>query len=315
MLRKGGSEEAVYKTGDFVAFMRRRGGGPKWFGPARVLVQEGKNIWVLHGGVPTITSVHMVRPATAEQFLEEELLGKTHQLHGQGGQLGYLDIRQKETNDAGESMAEIMGLTESRAGTTVAGGDPESPKRMRSLIEEAEKTEKDAEEIPVPEGFEDLEIEAQTYSPSIAPMDETPAQLPSTSTPIALDSTPNPPASIPQARQSPPQETDLQRAMRASGGNQLDVGLTRSRVMQNEPTERSYEEKKGRTREDRSRSPAEERNKEFVAFMAKRSNNKPAGIKTPGEMESKEMQLKLDQARGREWTNWVKYKAIHECHR
>ena len=54
LLRKGGSEEAVYKTGDFVAFMRRRGGGPKWFGPARVLVQEGKNIWVLHGGVPTL---------------------------------------------------------------------------------------------------------------------------------------------------------------------------------------------------------------------------------------------------------------------
>ena len=82
--------------------------------------------------------------------------------------------------------------------------------------------------------------------------------------------------------------------------------------MQNEPAQRSYEEK-GRRQEDRSRSPAEVRNKEFVAFMAKRSNNKPAGIKTPGElryeMESKEMQLKLDQARGREWTNWVKYKA------
>ena len=324
LLRKGGSEEAVYKTGDFVAFMRRRGGGPKWFGPARVLVQEGKNIWVLHGGVPIITSVHMVRPATAEQFLEEELLGKRkgrkrprafdredvsqpHQLHGQGGQPGFLDIRQKEANDAGESMAEILGLSESRGGTTVAGGDPESPKRMRALIEEVEK---DAEDVPVPPDLE-MEDDGSNYSPSIAPGEAIQQLLPQDQG--QPTSVPGQPASLPPGeRTRQPQETDLQRAMRVSGGNQLDVGRMRSRSMQNEPTQRSYDEK-GRRQEDRSRSPAEVRSKEFVAFMAKRSNNKPAGIKTPGElryeMESKEMQLKLDQARGREWTNWVKYKA------
>ena len=313
MLRKGGSEEAVYKTGDFVAFMRRRGGGPKWYGPARVLVQEGKNNWVLHGGVPIITSVHMVRPATAEQFLEEEILGKRkgkkrprafaredvaqpHQLHGQAGQPGYLDFRQGQNADEGESMAQILGLDQPRAGTTVAGGDEESPKRRREMIEAMEAEEKDeknarlqeAIDIPVPEDNEE-------YTPSIAPQEE-PSQ---SSTPPV----------VPQM----PQETELQRAMRASGGNQLDVGRRRSAGMQNEPTERTIREKQEVRREDRSRSPAEERGREFVAFMAKRSNNKPAGIKTPGEMryenEPPEMQRKLDQSRGREWTNWVKYKA------
>lgn len=311
MLRKGGSEEAVYKTGDFVAFMRRRGGGPKWYGPARVLVQEGKNIWVLHGGVPIITSVHMVRPATAEQFLEEEILGKRkgkkrprafaredvaqpHQLHGQAGQPGYLDFRQGQNADEGESMAQILGLDQPRAGTTVAGGDEESPKRRREMIEAMEAEEKDeknarlqeAIDVPVPDDNEE-------YTPSIAPHEE-----------------PNPvPPVVPQV----PQETELQRAMRASGGNQLDVGRRRSAGMQNEPTERTIREKQEVRREDRSRSPAEERGREFVAFMAKRSNNKPGGIKTPGEMryenEPPEMQRKLDQSRGREWTNWVKYKA------
>lgn len=314
MLRKGGSEEAVYKTGDFVAFMRRRGGGPKWYGPARVLVQEGKNIWVLHGGVPIITSVHMVRPATAEQFLEEEILGKRkgkkrprafaredvaqpHQLHGQAGQPGYLDFRQGQNADEGESMAQILGLDQPRAGTTVAGGDEESPKRRREMIEAMEAEEKDeknarlqeAIDIPVPEDNEE-------YTPSIAPQEE-PSQ---SSTPPV----------VPQM----PQETELQRAMGASGGNQLDVGRRRSAGMQNEPTERTIREKQEVRREDRSRSPAEERGREFVAFMAKRSNNKPAGIKTPGEMryenEPPEMQRKLDQSRGREWTNWVKYKAM-----
>ena len=313
MLRKGGSEEAVYKTGDFVAFMRRRGGGPKWYGPARVLVQEGKNIWVLHGGVPIITSVHMVRPATAEQFLEEEILGKRkgkkrprafaredvaqpHQLHGQAGQPGYLDFRQGQNADEGESMAQILGLDQPRAGTTVAGGDEESPKRRREMIEAIDAEEKDeknsrlqeAIDIPVPEDNEE-------YTPSIAPQEE-PNQLPT-------------PPAVPQI----PQETELQRAMRASGGNQLDVGRRRSAGMQNEPTERTIREKQEVRREDRSRSPAEERGREFVAFMAKRSNNKPGGIKTPGEMryenEPPEMQKKLDQSRGREWTNWVKYKA------
>ena len=44
MLRKGGPEQHRYQQGDLVSFMRRRGGAAKWYGPARVLATEGKNV-------------------------------------------------------------------------------------------------------------------------------------------------------------------------------------------------------------------------------------------------------------------------------
>ena len=47
--------------------------------------------------------------------------------------------------------------------------------------------------------------------------------------------------------------------------------------------------------------------------MAKRYNKKGGDPKSTGELryerETKEMQRQLDITRGKEWTNWVKYKA------
>ena len=63
----------------------------------------------------------------------------------------------------------------------------------------------------------------------------------------------------------------------------------------------------------RSRSPPEALKKEFTSFMAKRYNKKGGDPKSTGELryerETKEMQRQLDITRGKEWTNWVKYKA------
>ena len=66
-LRRGGLESHPYKQGDLVAFMRKKGGAPRWYGPVRVLTQEGKNVWILHGGVPILTADSMVRPASSEE--------------------------------------------------------------------------------------------------------------------------------------------------------------------------------------------------------------------------------------------------------
>ena len=76
ILRQGGSEHGIYRTGDMVSFQRKRGGKPRWFGPARVLVQEGRNLWILHGGVPIVIAETMVGPSCPEELLEHELLGK-----------------------------------------------------------------------------------------------------------------------------------------------------------------------------------------------------------------------------------------------
>ena len=57
--------------------------------------------------------------------------------------------------------------------------------------------------------------------------------------------------------------------------------------------------------------------KEFNCFMVNRSGAK-AKAKSRGAQEiiyrkeSEEMQRKLDEARGREWSNWVKYKATRQ---
>ena len=74
MLRKGGSETQRFQQGDLVAFMRKKQGALRWYGPARVLTMEGKNVWILHGGVPILTAENMVRPASSEEYLEKEIL-------------------------------------------------------------------------------------------------------------------------------------------------------------------------------------------------------------------------------------------------
>ena len=67
-----------------VAFMRKQKSqtekgiqaGIKWYGPAKVIAQEGKHAWLLHGGVPLLIGTHMVRPSNPEEFIEAELLGR-----------------------------------------------------------------------------------------------------------------------------------------------------------------------------------------------------------------------------------------------
>ena len=52
LLRQGHSPSGEYQIGDMVSFMRKQ--KIKWYGPARVINQEGKNVWLLHGGVPML---------------------------------------------------------------------------------------------------------------------------------------------------------------------------------------------------------------------------------------------------------------------
>ena len=52
LLRRGGTPEEVYRPGDLIAFKRKQKTGG-WVGPARVLATEGKNLWILHSGIPS----------------------------------------------------------------------------------------------------------------------------------------------------------------------------------------------------------------------------------------------------------------------
>ena len=109
VLRKGGSLEEVFRPGDMVSFMRRQKTGG-WIGQARVLACEGKNLWLLHAGIPILVASNRVRGANAEEHLEVELLNKhrlsrkrpfldpgaveqDHRLRAEG-QVPYVDMRE-----------------------------------------------------------------------------------------------------------------------------------------------------------------------------------------------------------------------------
>ena len=55
LLRKGGAAEETFRPGDMVAFMRKQKTGG-WVGPARVLANDGKNVWLLHAGIPILVA-------------------------------------------------------------------------------------------------------------------------------------------------------------------------------------------------------------------------------------------------------------------
>ena len=131
VLRKGGSLEEVFRPGDMVSFMRRQKTGG-WIGQARVLACEGKNLWLLHAGIPILVASNRVRGANAEEHLEVELLNKhrlsrkrpfldpgaveqDHRLRAEG-QVPYVDMREGGA---------VGGVPEP------AGGD-DSPKKART---------------------------------------------------------------------------------------------------------------------------------------------------------------------------------------
>ena len=311
ILRQGGSEHGIYRTGDMVSFQRKRGGKPRWFGPARVLVQEGRNLWILHGGVPIVIADTMVRPSCPEELLEHELLGKRTKGVKRFRGFGYEDVAQPHQFGSAQQQSymdfrrddvEKDLLEEFRPGTaapTEVGGDDESPKRRRQI-----ETELLPEEVPVP-------VSPTPTTPLGEEGDDTAG---GESSPVT----------------SPP-VTELQRAMRMNL-NQLDVGASRATRMRNmddsldiilpnipgeEPRDRSRSPHGGRGEEPQERVVNHAVRHEFNCFLAKRTSAK-AKAKSRGAQEivyrheTEEMRQKLDEARGKEWSNWLKYGATRE---
>ncbi|CAE7562382.1 RE1 [Symbiodinium sp. CCMP2592] len=77
MLRKSVPGRGPFTMGDLVCFHRRQGGkaGWKWFGPARVIGQEGKGtLWICHGGIPMTVSSEQCRHATGGEMMAKRIL-------------------------------------------------------------------------------------------------------------------------------------------------------------------------------------------------------------------------------------------------
>ncbi|CAE7561028.1 RE2 [Symbiodinium necroappetens] len=77
MLRKSVPGRGPFHMGDLVCFHRRQGSkaGWKWFGPARVIGQEGRStLWVCHGGIPMTVSTEQCRHATGTEMMAKRML-------------------------------------------------------------------------------------------------------------------------------------------------------------------------------------------------------------------------------------------------
>ena len=77
MLRKATPTRGPFVTGDLVCFHRKQGArvGQRWFGPARVVGQEGRSkLWVIHGGIPMTVAVEACRHASGPEILAKREL-------------------------------------------------------------------------------------------------------------------------------------------------------------------------------------------------------------------------------------------------
>ena len=337
MLRQGFEEPITYKLGDMVAFMRKQKSnlekgiqaGIKWYGPARVIAQEGKNVWLLHGGVPLLIGTHMVRPSNPEEFIEAELLGRKksrkrvhdviyddvrqpHQLD-QPQQQGFLDLRKSPDDQVeGESFEQILGISTLAKGAppSVAPTGEDSPKRMRKLIAEEEEKENQLQQQDGGPAIPDTQSDG--YSPTELAEDppEPPPDLrqhPDFMQPEDQhqQQVGNRTQTMEQPYQPTMRKAPLQLAMEREGGNILDVGPGKAKKMR--------AERDGPYRHQDPENPDAKYavDREFVCFLAKRVNKKKAAT---GEKvyrhETPEMQRKLRESRNKEWNSWKKYKAV-----
>ena len=299
MLRKGGTPEDEFRPGDMVSFMRKQKTGG-WTGPARVIARENKNYWLLHSGIPVLIASNRIRASNAEEHLEHELLHKSRLRKRKepflpraavepmsdsigGGQQIYVDMRRGEDEEEGL-------LSPKKARRDATGSASELPRESEPA--RPAEGQVSAEEMPLPEDNVEEELAGENDKPE----DGIDRKL-----------------EILQADPVGPKEpSELERAMTRNFGNQLDVGADRARTMVRPAEERET---------DRSRSPQEERHlerddalmaqaAEFSCFLAKRKKPDAGTKEWNFERAEKEMQDRLRVSRGKEWSNWMTYKAV-----
>ena len=71
LLRKSVPMRGPYRPGDLVCFSKKG----KWYGPARILSDEGRSsLWLLHGGMTILVAETGCRPAAAQEVLQKQIL-------------------------------------------------------------------------------------------------------------------------------------------------------------------------------------------------------------------------------------------------
>ena len=311
VLRKGGSLEEVFRPGDMVSFMRRQKTGG-WIGPARVLACEGKNLWLLHAGIPILVASNRVRGANAEEHLEVELLNK----HRLPRKRPFLDPGAVEQDHRLRAEGQVP-YVDMREGGVVGGvpepvGGDDSPKKARTeemagfprIIVEPELARLESQ-APAAGGNEDPQLPQQLPDqhsrPDVAV--EEPASVVDTTTvtDAEIDAILGPPIpeepSAGREGRARGREGRASRSQKPSGGDVVE-------------RERSRSPPGGEKDRDLAlKAISVALSQEFLCFMAKRKS-KPDNNEIIYAREDDAMRKRLDESRAKEWSNWLKYQAI-----
>lgn len=295
-IRKGGSPEEEYRPGDMVSFMRRQKTGG-WIGPARVLACEGKNLWLLHAGIPVLVAKNRVRGANAEEHLEVELLNK----HRLSRKRPFMDSEavQQDHRLRGEGQVPYVDM---RVGASGLGGnveyiivvDPVEP-QPGGVLQQPQQLPEEPYQPPQPVAtqlaggtVEDPVAAGETVVVTDAELDELLG---------------------PEVAEEAPRSRS-----RREGRSSQREGKKRG----DEKDEKVETAEKERSRSphgaDKDRDLALQAvsivlSQEFLCFMAKRKG-KPDNNEIIYAREDDAMRKRLDESRAKEWSNWLKYQAI-----
>ncbi|CAE7591026.1 RE1 [Symbiodinium sp. CCMP2592] len=266
MLRQAHPQRGPYQSGDIVSYCRRG----RWYGPARVLTQEGKSsLWLVHGGMTLLVAETSLRPATTEEIYRKQALSLRPRWSRTPAKRKYEDFLLDEQEDLpfkeraadfdGPNQVPYFDFGPTAAPTMATEAEP------RAEIEDVVLTEANPEEEPT----------RQVTQPEQEPLGPGPATPPTESS--STLPTPGGPEEIDGLMAFRPEQVDEVRDRRkkaAQRDSQHAFAFVGTRV------EKRYR---------------------------KKAVKQGAGREIVYSKASPEMQKGLDAARSKEWANWKKF--------
>ena len=335
LLRKSVPMRGPYRPGDLICFSKKG----KWYGPARVLSNEGRSsLWLLHGGMTILVAETGCRPASAKEVLQKQILEmrparkrKRDILseHDEGddyvpfmddgdearslrmrteGQAPFLDIGEEEPQlprqqQEGHSSAPQGDGPSLLPTEMIPSGVATSPEGgTTEQLSNEEQAPLQLTDLPMepPPGFEDLVMPTSSLTSSLSGQPETEAS-PGFS-PLTTEEIAVVTASMNQSSlQQPPQQE-------GSSTTALTQAL-RSNPSGLDGLPRGYHVKTEGYKEDKCWAFLVSRQSKKVTkkYKPARTQKKGAGRELVYGRETDQVKEQLNGTREKEWSNWKKY--------
>ena len=314
LLRKAVPIRGPYRTGDLVCFSKQG----KWYGPARVLTNEGKSsLWLVHGGVTVLVSETSCRPASTQEIMKKHVLElrparkRKRELYSSHPE----DEEHVPFSDDGQEARTLRQRTEQQAPfidiqDTEPMSAPEPP--IQNI---ADSNDPGVAASPGTLATEDSPEVIMETTPEVEPPFELePSSEPSP--PPGLEPDPSGTSSMSSLTYQPETEVSPQVTNGADEENQTETPLTQALRRNPDILDGSFMRRSNNAASyawEESIRPAPS-----IAFLMSRQHHKVkkkvqrtkktgAGRELQFDKESPQMQAKLIETRTKEWSNWTKY--------